>query len=240
VLYINTSGRIVGRDGEFSRPRRRRVEPPVDRVWRPRPMSRSLAEAISDLGDVDNTSAAERHIVRRACVLIVGWSAGPQVRPPARARHPPRRRSSVDTTLISMPASRCSRATWRRRPKAASSTPSATRCGRRSPSGTAASWTVDGGSTRRRRGRENSPSRPTIGGMTVVDRPTISEQFFGRFHAHGFPGRWEMPSIYIHFCASPGAPLDRRGLWVFFAKAEVEIASGLDPCAPSGTFLPCC
>jgi len=44
-----------------------------------------------------------------------------------------------------------------------------------------------GGSTRRRRGRENSPSRPTIWGMTVVDRPTISEQFFGRFHAHSFP-----------------------------------------------------
>jgi hypothetical protein len=42
-------------------------------------MSRSLAEAIGDLGDVDNTSAAERHIVRRACVLIVGlerWNAG--------------------------------------------------------------------------------------------------------------------------------------------------------------------
>jgi hypothetical protein len=30
-----------------------------------------LAEAISDMGGVDNTSAAERHIVRRACVLIV-------------------------------------------------------------------------------------------------------------------------------------------------------------------------
>jgi hypothetical protein len=42
-------------------------------------MSRSLAEAIGDLGDVDNTSAAERHIVRRACVLIVElerWNAG--------------------------------------------------------------------------------------------------------------------------------------------------------------------
>jgi hypothetical protein len=30
-----------------------------------------LDEAISDLGGADNTSAAERHIVRRACVLIV-------------------------------------------------------------------------------------------------------------------------------------------------------------------------
>jgi hypothetical protein len=28
-------------------------------------------EAISDMGGVDNTSAAERHIIRRACVLIV-------------------------------------------------------------------------------------------------------------------------------------------------------------------------
>jgi hypothetical protein len=30
-----------------------------------------LDEAISDLGGADNTSAAERHIIRRACVLIV-------------------------------------------------------------------------------------------------------------------------------------------------------------------------
>jgi hypothetical protein len=30
-----------------------------------------LDEAISDMGGVDNTSAAERHIIRRACVLIV-------------------------------------------------------------------------------------------------------------------------------------------------------------------------
>jgi hypothetical protein len=30
-----------------------------------------LAEATSDMGGVDNTSAAERHIIRRACVLIV-------------------------------------------------------------------------------------------------------------------------------------------------------------------------
>jgi len=60
-----------------------------------------------------------------------------------------------------------------------------------------------GGSTRRRRGRENPPSRPTIWGMTVVDRPTISEQFSGRFHAHGLADRWRMPSIYIHFCTKP-------------------------------------
>jgi hypothetical protein len=30
-----------------------------------------LDEVISDMGGVDNTSAAERHIVRRACVLIL-------------------------------------------------------------------------------------------------------------------------------------------------------------------------
>jgi hypothetical protein len=30
-----------------------------------------LDEAISDMGGVDNTSAAERHIIRRACVMIV-------------------------------------------------------------------------------------------------------------------------------------------------------------------------
>jgi hypothetical protein len=30
-----------------------------------------LDEAISDMGGADNTSAAERHIIRRACVLIV-------------------------------------------------------------------------------------------------------------------------------------------------------------------------
>jgi hypothetical protein len=161
-------------------------------------MSRSLAEAIGDLGDVDNTSATERHIVRRACVLIVGWSAGTQVRSSGEGTPSSRRRSSVDTTLISMPASRCSRATWRRRPKTASYTPSATCRGRGSPSGTAASWTVDGDSTRRRRGRENSPSRPTIRGMTVVDRPTISEQFFGRNPSsttHAPPSRY---ATYMH------------------------------------------
>ena len=30
-----------------------------------------LAEATSDMGGIDNMSAAERHIIRRACVLIV-------------------------------------------------------------------------------------------------------------------------------------------------------------------------
>jgi hypothetical protein len=71
------------------------------------------------------------------------------------------------------------------------------------------------GATRRRRGRENSPSRPTIWGMTVVDRPTTSEQFFGRFHAHGFPDRWECQASTYTSAPSPGAPLDRRGRWVF-------------------------
>jgi hypothetical protein len=33
-----------------------------------------------------------------------------------------------------------------------------------------------------RPGRENSPSRPTIRGMTAVDRPTINGQFLGGFH----------------------------------------------------------
>jgi hypothetical protein len=35
-----------------------------------------------------------------------------------------------------------------------------------------------------RRVRGNSPSRPYDSGMTVVDRPTISGQFLGRFRAH--------------------------------------------------------
>ena len=43
------------------------------------------------------------------------------------------------------------------------------------------------------RGRENSPSRPYDSGMTVVDRPTISGQFLGRFHAHSLPNNLRMP-----------------------------------------------
>jgi hypothetical protein len=39
--------------------------------------------------------------------------------------------------------------------------------------------------------------------MTVVDRPTISVQFFGWFHAHGFANKWKKPSIYRHFCTRP-------------------------------------
>jgi hypothetical protein len=58
----------------------------------------------------------------------------------------------------------------------------------------------------RRRGRENSPSRPTIRGMTVVDRPTISGQFLGRFHAHGLLNKLKMPSIYRHFRPAQARP----------------------------------
>jgi hypothetical protein len=39
--------------------------------------------------------------------------------------------------------------------------------------------------------------------MTVVDRPTISEQFFDRFHAQCFPNKWKMPSIYRCFYTRP-------------------------------------
>ena len=44
---------------------------------------------------------------------------------------------------------------------------------------------------------------PTIRGMTVVDRPTISGQFLGRFHAHGLLNKRRMPSIYRHFGPGP-------------------------------------
>ena len=73
-------------------------------------MSRSLAEAISDLGGVDNTSAAERHIAADATVVYAdhGISRGMEIgiedaklanRPieyrelkeAAKARHPPPR-----------------------------------------------------------------------------------------------------------------------------------------------------
>ena len=78
------------------------------------------------------------------------------------------------------------------------------------------SHTVDG----RPGGRENSPSRPTIPGMTVVDRPTISEQFFGQFHAHRFPNRWKMPSIYIHFCTRPRRTRRSARPVVFLIRGE--------------------
>jgi hypothetical protein len=87
-----------------------------------------------------NVSAAERHIVRRACVPIVGWSAGTQVRPagegtpysptPVVGRHhldldaglavQPRNVATQTEGSIIYALGQC--------------------CGRRSPSGTAASW----------------------------------------------------------------------------------------------------
>jgi hypothetical protein len=79
-----------------------------------------------------------------------------------------------------------------------------------------------GGSTRRRRGRDNLPSRPTIWGMTVVDRSTITEQFFGRFHAHDFPIGGKRRASLLHqaqahpsigaaggFLSRTGGPLPR-------------------------------
>jgi hypothetical protein len=40
-------------------------------------------------------------------------------------------------------------------------------------------------------------------GMTVVDRPTISVQFFGSFYAHGLPIKLKVPSMYRYFGPSP-------------------------------------
>ena len=34
---------------------------------------------------------------------------------------------------------------------------------------------------------------PYDSGMTVVDRPTISGQFSGRFHAYSFPNKLKLP-----------------------------------------------
>jgi hypothetical protein len=65
--------------------------------------------------------------------------------------------------------------------------------------------------------------------MTVVDRPTISGQFLGRFHAHGLPNKLKMPSIYRHFRPSPSAPVDRRG-------AKQRGKKGVRPCAVAKTF----
>jgi hypothetical protein len=58
--------------------------------------------------------------------------------------------------------------------------------------------------------------------MTVVDRPTISEQFFGQFHAHGFPNRWKTPSTYIYFCTRP-----RRTMGIDIGKNSFHVV-GLD------------
>ena len=72
------------------------------------------------------------------------------------------------------------------------------------------------GASRRR--RENSPSRPTIRD-DVVDRPTISELFFGRFHAHGFPNKRKCQASTYTFASGPGAPVDRRGRWIFLIRS---------------------
>ncbi len=60
--------------------------------------------------------------------------------PRSRSIAPPARSRSTISGPPSTPGLRCSRAMSRRRPRAASSTRSATCCGRRSPSATAASW----------------------------------------------------------------------------------------------------
>jgi hypothetical protein len=44
---------------------------------------------------------------------------------------------------------------------------------------------------------------PTFGGMTVVDRPTISGQFLARFHAHSLPNKLKNASIYSRFAPAP-------------------------------------
>jgi hypothetical protein len=146
-----------------------------------------------------NVSAAERHIVRRACVLIVGWSAGTQVRPagegtpysptPVVGRH----HLDLDAGLAVQPRNVAT--------QTEGSIIYALGHVLREEITIRNGRVLDSrrGATRRRRGRENSPSRPTIWGMTVFDRPTISVQFFGRFHAHGFPNKWKMPSIYRNF-----------------------------------------
>ena len=89
---------------------------------------------------MSTTRAAERHIVRRACVLIVELersNAGSPERRGTPSSPAPVGGLSVDTTLISM------------RPRGAAAQRNDAerrqhhlrpRCGRRSPSGTAASW----------------------------------------------------------------------------------------------------
>jgi hypothetical protein len=55
-------------------------------------------------------------------------------------------------------------------------------------------------------GRENSPSRPYDSGMTVVDRPTISGQYLGRFRAHSLLNKLKNASIYSHFARAQARP----------------------------------
>jgi hypothetical protein len=69
------------------------------------------------------------------------------------------------------------------------------------------------------RGRENSPSRPYESGMTVVDRPTISGQFLGRFHAHGLPNKLKMTVSTVASHEPSGvrrsARSEQRGIYFF-------------------------
>ena len=198
-------------NGEFSRPRRRRVEPPSTVQDAAVPDGDLLPQHVAE-GVDDAAFGLRRHVARLHREAGIRWWRRPTtgvgedgVPSPAGRTCVPALQPTIRTQL----GERC--AAWPR-----------TCCphhpSRRSPQRAIVHWprpshTVDGGSTRRRRGWENSPSRPTIWGMTVVDRPTISEQFFGRFHAHGFPNRWKTPSIYIYFCTRPSAPVDRRGRW---------------------------
>src|SRR5271169_2309516 len=49
---------------------------------------------------------------------------------------------------------------------------------------------------------------PTIRGMTVIDRPTISVQFLGRFHAHGLPNNGKCQASTNTSAPGTGAPVD--------------------------------
>jgi hypothetical protein len=69
----------------------------------------------------------------------------------------------------------------------------------------------------------NWPSRPYDSGMAVLDRPTISGQFLGQFHAHGLPNKWKMPSIYRDFGARPGRTRRSARREIFSEQLEAEI-----------------
>jgi hypothetical protein len=61
-----------------------------------------------------------------------------------------------------------------------------------------------------------SPSRPYDSGMTVVDRPTISGRFLGRFHALSLPNKLRMPVSTVASHETNGA---RR-------SAQISLLSG--------------
>jgi len=56
---------------------------------------------------------------------------------------------------------------------------------------------------------------PTIQGMTVIDRSTISVRFLGRFPAHGLPISGKCQASTNTSAQGLGAPVDRRGPWFF-------------------------